>query len=552
MWGVPLTSHRVYKVGTIILEKGSSVIGTVSTASSAVAATLPDAVVVARSTVGSSESRGASIQRYKATPSLKGFFHIDGLPAGRYTIVASQGRQRSAPVDITVLPGAVAELSAPLKLDVPTSVRISVQPALDPSGAKWKIAINRSIDATRSETLANEYATNEGEWRSRPLYSGEYTVSVGPHDGGSWHTEAVTMAGEDVDLRFSLPSRSIHGEVFLGDKPLSAHLTITDGSGGFAEIQTDDGGIFNASLPDGESTVWQVTVRSEVPPVRRSLDNVKVGRGQQDIRIVVPLTLVMGDVVDTGGKPAPHALVAVRKVSPDSAAGLVQVRSDAAGQFVMYGLEPGAYRIHAEDFLKESDVTDFDLTAQGDAPDLHLTLLDDTKVHGHVVSAFGDVADAGVYLFPTDVPTLGTIMERTDVTGEFSGTVPPKAQEMDVVLLSSFACKMVHTRVRQGTLTLLVESAGGTLIVPAPKDGLHPVLVHGGAAVAAEVIGPHLGSTISDGRMSVPRMEPGPYSMCMVRVEQFLSIRATPSLYDLPNCQSGFLAPSGELRLADR
>jgi hypothetical protein len=552
IWKVPLTSHGVHKVGMIVLERGSSVIGTVSSAASPVGANLVGTIVVASSTVENADSRGGSLQRYKAAPSGKGFFHVDGLPAGQYTIVAFQGRQRSAPVSIRVIPGAVAELHSPLKLEIPSSVRISAQPALDPSGSTWKIAVKRSIDAARSETLANEYATKDGEWKSPPLYSGEYTVSIGPHDGGTWHTETVAMTGEEAELRFSLQARSIQGEVLLGDKPLSSRLTITDGTGSFTEVQTDDNGMFNVSLPNGEATLWQITVKSDNPPVRRKLQDVKIEREQHVLRIVVPLTIVMGDVVDAAGKPAAHAFVAVREANPDSAAGMAQVRADAAGRFVLYGLEPGAYRIHADDFLKQSIVTDFDLPGQGDAPELHLTLLDETKVHGHVVSAFGDVADAGVYLFPTDIPNMGTIMERTDVTGEFSGTVPPQAQEMDVVVLSSaFACKMVHTRVRQGTLTLLVEPAGGTLIVPAPKEGLHPVLVHGGAAVAAEVIGPHLGSTIANGRMSVPRMEPGPYSMCMLRIEQFFSIRATHNLYSLPNCQTGFLAPGGELSLAN-
>jgi hypothetical protein len=119
LWKVPLTSHGIHKAGTIILERGSSVIGTVSSANLSLGASLAGTIVVASSTVESADSRGGSLQRYRATPSDKGFFHVDGLPAGQYTVVAFRGPLRSAPVSVRVIPEAVAELRAVLKLGGP-------------------------------------------------------------------------------------------------------------------------------------------------------------------------------------------------------------------------------------------------------------------------------------------------------------------------------------------------------------------------------------------------------------------------------------------------
>lgn len=551
-WALPLSKRNgAANLGVLRLAAGASIFGTIA-AGSRGSDRFPTTAHIDASamTADNAVLSPASLRRYSAKSSAKGFFHIDGVTPGQYAVSASDGTRRSQAAIVRVLPGVSAELRAPLKLEIPAQIMIHAEPPRDPGGLPWQITIERLAGLSRAEVVTKSYLSPNGDFSSSKLFSGPYTVSLGAHNGGRFRTEDIVVAGVDVRLDMTVPSRAIHGSVLLGDKPLAAQIRFADWLGNFTQIESADDGSFKGALANPDETVWRISISSETPPIRRTLQEYAIGRNQEEVSLILPQTMIMGDVVDESDKSAAHALISVRRMDDAAARTSSRAQCDSNGKFVLYGLETGRYVAVASAFLKQSNPVEFQIKDHLDVPELRLVLHDETKIHGHVMSGFGDVAGAGVYLFSTTFPDSGAIMERTDDAGEFSGTVPPMTQEIDVVLVPPvFACKLVHTRVRpSGTLNLGVDITGGTLLVPIARGALRPFVSHGGALVSAELLASELNGASVGGHLAIPRMEAGAYWLCMLRADEISFARRTQDLSD--RCVSGFLAPGGELDLS--
>ncbi len=71
-------------------------------------------------------------QRYSTKSTAKGFFQFKGLPPGDYAVRARRQGFTAQTRAVTIVAGMAAELKAPLILDVPKRVTVTIFPSLDP------------------------------------------------------------------------------------------------------------------------------------------------------------------------------------------------------------------------------------------------------------------------------------------------------------------------------------------------------------------------------------------------------------------------------------
>jgi hypothetical protein len=544
---VQVESSRPHDLGKLVFEAGASLIGRIEIERH-VKIDFQRVVVEATAV-----SHGGVAGSYSARVAPNGSFHIDGLPPREYIVVARVKQLQSHPVTVTVIPNAIAELNRPLQIEEPQRITINLTPPRDPDGKVWHVELSRVNGRGRGDVLSGDSANADGHWVSQPLGSGEYLLAIGPASGGSWWNEKIEIDGAAVGRSVELTARHVHGTVKLGDKPLAAQLQFQSQSI-VVSLTSDEAGQFEGYLPRHEATsTWQVVISSDRPRVRRRLREVVVASADESpVDLVVPLNVVTGEVMDSQGKRVKAASVQLRHTT-DHDEQVVQFPVDGDGAFAAYALAPGKYTAQAIAFLQQSDPMEFEIAeGNSDAGPLRLVLTDERKIHGRVTSASGPVAGAAVMLFPSGMSNFGVFREMTDGNGEFDGTIAAAAREMDVMVEApGLAFKAVHTRVQAGMLNLALDAATGQLLVPAPTAAMRPYLLHAGAFVPAQLLLNDWEARIEGDRMQIGSMEPGSYSVCMLRDAEVAAFRAG-SIDAQQRCVSGFLPPFGTADLHAR
>jgi hypothetical protein len=541
---------RPRDLGKLVFEAGASLIGRIEIERHL---KIELQQVMVEATPSSREGAPGPGGRYSAHVTANGSFHIDGLPPREYVVVARVQQLQSHPVAVTVIPNAIAELKRPLQVEEPQRITINLTPPRDPDGKVWHVELSRITGRGRNDVLTADSATDDGRWVSQPLGSGEYILTIGPAAGGSWWNEKIGIDGAAVGRSVELSARHVNGTVRLGDKPLAAQLSFQSQS--IAVSLTADGeGRFEGYLPRKEAgDLWQVIISSDRPRVRRRLRDVAVPAADEaTVDLVVPLNVVTGDVVDSQGKRVTAASVQLRHTT-DRDEQTVQFPVDGDGAFAAYALAPGKYTAQAIAFLQQSDPSEFEISdGNSDAGPLHLVLTDERKIHGRVTSAFGPVSGAAVMLFPSGMSNFGVFREMTDGNGEFDATIAAAAREMDVfVEAPGLAFKAVHTRVQAGMLNLALDAATGQLVVPAPTTAMRPYLLHAGAFVPGQLLLNDWDAQIQGDHLQLGSMEPGSYSVCMLRDAEVAAFRAG-AIDARQRCVSGFLPPFGTADLHGR
>lgn len=544
-WNTAVDAAKPNDLGDVPLERGASLIGKVELASGVTADPKSLRVTATPANVDSildaSGNGRIRLLPLAATMEPKGVFHVDGVPAGEYTVVASAGRFRSPALKVTVYAGATAELREPLRVRPARQVRLLLSPPLDPEGKPWHVTVNRDLGPHRFDTVNESSASLTGELAFPNLFTGSYHFEIGPSGGGRWAVQNVDVADSDVTLPVAIPTREIHGTVTIGDRPLTGTVTLSSERSWDAVFHSDAEGHFSGVLPDPEARQWSARVVSQAPVVKRIVRTLTISENGR-IDIALPLTAITGVVVDEAGHPVPHALIHVR-----GAGDLAATQAEADGSFSIGGLEPATYRIHAEAFLKESRRTEVTVTEKATDP-VRLVLEDATKVQIRVFSEFGPVGGAQVLILPTDVPGALAPIEYTDAAGELSTTIAPGSKEIDVsVLPPGFAAKLFHTHVQGGTLNVRVDQRGGTISVPAPAGELHPFLFHNGALMNAEAYLGDWQARVEAGRIVISSIDGGVYAVCMRSVAD---ARAAARA-DAKDCSSGILPQFGTLTLGE-
>jgi hypothetical protein len=489
--------------------------------------------------------KGAVLMPIACGVTEKGFFHLDGVAPGGWTVKAHLPTKRlfSEQVPVTVLNGADASLTRPLQLDRARRVEIAIQPPLDPAGNPWIVSLLREVVSGHVEPVFERPAKADGQWIADGLLPGRYSAAVQTSDGDAWHEEHFLLGSADAIFALTLQSRLVMGTVRIGNRPLRAKLTFLGQKNGTASTSSDDEGRFIIRLPHPDQRVWDVEITAEQPYVDRTVEHFEID-GSKEVAIHLPDGTVRGEVVDEAGTPVPRPLIHFVR-----SAGAVDVFGTEAGTFSITGLAPGVDEVQAEGRDHQwSERVVVQIPEEGEAEPLRLVVRKQKEVRGIVMSDFGPVAGATVLIRSTDVAPGLVPFRTTDANGRFVGHLPPDCAEFDLfVNAPGFSYMMDHLPFRKSLLQASVDQMGGTIVVRAKTSEIVWV-VHGGAVTHARAIARDTNGSESDHEIVMRRMEPGPYSACLVGEGQRRVFRATNGAAG-GRCVSGVLPPNGSLTL---
>lgn len=464
----------------------------------------------------------------------RGFFQFKGLAPGDYAIRGHAKGLMTQSEQVKILARSAAELNAPLLLDTPKRLTVTIMPRADSAGSRWSVRLLSNQRRLRhADVVAESLVGENGEWTHPGLVAGDYTVQLVSSKGEYWVSKDVVVAQEDLDVTIAAVPAKISGSVHLGERPLEASLSFGGESG--PRIRTGSDGQFTGDLPAGEDRRdWTILVEADTPRVRRNVHANAVrdeaGRLRLDLRL--PPTTLMGRVLRKDRSPEPHAFLDVSK--SDRSGGFDQVPVERDGGFQIGGFDPGSYRVMADGENGKSREVEVALR-EGESTEVELVLESAELFRGHITMGEAPVIAADVYAFPRDATAPFIPRGRTNEGGTFEIEMPPGTTVVDTLVIQpAFDVVFARTALqRDKQLRIQTEQEGGTVVVESRWN--NAILLHGGAQLFAQWLASVAGGTINAGRMTIPRLRPGHYSACT---------------YDQSKCVSGFLAPRGTLSLA--
>jgi len=533
-WSIKVGGSAPHDIGVLTLRRGASLHGFV-TVRRGLSVDLKEVRVTAIAPTGT----GIANTVYSAAPNARGFFQIAGLPPGDYVVTATAKRVRSALRSVRVIAFKNAELRDPLVLDNPKKITVRVTPPLDRDGRNWRVGLDR-IQGRTAEDIGGGIIDRGGKWE-REAVAGEYDLRITRFDGSVWQRRRVLLDDQDVTLDLSLAAKAIRGTLTLGKTPLAATLDMSTSQGVHQTLVTDADGHFAGELPSFvTSTPWDITVKSEAPPIERTLrgrtpEPSRDAEGELNLNLDLPRTLLSGRVIDSTGTPQANAIVSIH-ADDFRSEGPRHVFTENDGTFECIGSEPGKYRVQADVFQKSSEIMTVEIG--DDTPPLEIVVKPETRVIGRVINGLMPITGAEVYAFPKDVPFVALPSGRTDENGAFSIGLPAGTQAYDAVVSPlGFAFTMGRVVVRDDKRVQIgVDQYGGELIIDVPsRNGAR--LAHLGADISLTFFEQSPGVTIeqNDNHVTtrIASVEQGEYTVCFAGT-----------------CKSGVVAPHGSLTLS--
>ena len=191
-------------------------------------------------------------------------------------------------------------------------------------------------------------------------------------------------------------------------------------------------------------------------------------------------------------------------------------------------------------------------------PPVRLVLGRVLELSGRVVSDAGGVPGAGITAISVDAPFWGSPVTNSDAAGHFKVRLPAETRQMILnVAAPGFAFRTLRAAAQE-PLIVPVQAESGVLTLELPEtldrsrwEAPAVALFHNAGSVALSQLlawaGRHGAAPASEYRFQIPFMEPGDYSMCLVRVADAQTILAGDRTGLL--CASGNLPVFGELTL---
>ncbi len=516
-------------LGTIRFERGQSIVGRVEFLRGVIGK-VGDVAIHAQPDGQFVEER---LLTRTVSVEKNGWFHIDGVAPGTYSLIASRGNLRSEAVDVEVRAGDEVNLLRPLILNPPRSVEVVVTPPADPDGHPWSVSLSRLVTASYSETVTASRVSATGGWSAVAVAPGSYDLEIGTAAGATWYRETIDLRKGDAHLAPVLSLREVRGHVTIGDgKPLVATVTFLDSHGLSSDALSDADGVYLLRLPNTESKTWNVHIDSDEPAVHKYLHDVVVGSEDGKLDFSVTESVLTGIVLTEAGEPIDGGWVDVS--GDDDGGKLTQASISSSGEFAVYGLEPGSYNLRAVSAEAESAPTTITLDADESYAPVRLTVRAVKQVKGMIRSRSGPIPGARVTLIPGGGPPMSVEGRTSDGGGRYVQRLPPGLASFDLAVAApGFAFMLDHVDYHDKPLLSLVDQRPGTLILRGPQvDGM--LLRHNGARiwVSMLLVPSWTGRADTDGTVIVPSMEPGAWSLCSGE-----------------RCVDGFLAPFGTLNL---
>jgi len=398
LWNRDLRKNDL-DVGTVKLERGASVIGWITNPDGESAA---DAEVVLRpsamaETAGLTQQFDAQV--LKVTTTAQGFFQIQAVPPGTYSLTArAVGMSPERVEDIRITEPNEYAIDE-IHLATLGRLSLSITPAATPKGGLWQVKLR---PLTKIDTPPAKFeprpANDDGQWNQGGLERGTYRVLVYDDAGARVAEREVIMQSDLETVQITVDAIPVEGRVRVGSKPVPGKLRFeTDGAK--VEIETDANGEFTGSLPN-EGT-WRVQVTPTAARQRLRVQKVTVeredGGATARVDIDLPGGVIEGIVVDSLGKGVPDAEVIVRRGTLLEANGA----TDETGHFRLFGLREGEVAVLAVKRGVQSD--ELKQVVAKNATPVTLELRETGNITGRIVRMDGSPVTGAVvrYLYGT-------------------------------------------------------------------------------------------------------------------------------------------------------
>jgi hypothetical protein len=558
LWSVALAAGKTRSEGEIAFEAGASLSGYVISKEKSDALVRRASVELAPDRAARSsdaDKRRAALATQRVQPAKNGFFQFRGLRPGAYVLTAVSGAQRSASTKVTIYANLEAQLKAPIPLQEPFDLHITVMPPVDPWNKPWVIELKRRTGTPNEvDDVARHAADAAGLWHAVGLTAGEYVVTVGRESVSVWLQKELSLTDE-TRLVLPLELVKVTGKVQLGETPLPGAVVTFHGANAEISIRVREKGEFRVYLPRQQDDRWpEVEVAAENPNVRATFNDVIVkaldGGEIADVLLQVSDRAVHGRVVDERGEPIrePATVYLMR----DEPYRFLETEADEAGEFSIHGLEEGTFNLRAATRNADSRSVPVTIEAEQRQPafvELRLQTL--KRLRGIIRSGSGTVAGARITAIPDERSTGLLVPFTSDAEGKFD--VPLSGASANATLsiaAPGHAFRFFRTAASSEQLTIDVDQTGGRLILEIPagdsaKRGGAPVFVHGrayahllGIAFAA---GQPISRTADLTTVTLPLAEPGEYSICWKSNEEWEAIsRGLPvPVFVQGRCTSG-------------
>jgi hypothetical protein len=541
-------------LGNLQMKRGASLVGHVEVLAPRGVAPAPTSVTLTPS--GARGTKSSEPSSYTAVTDAKGFFHVAGITPGEYLVQARRAKMKSEARTVGIIADREASLRDPLVVAAPAELRVIIN-SVDPrSAAAWTVELLKLLEASGQTESLTERKASGGTTRF-VVDAGAYEIRIKDDAGSVWAKKQAHVAIANVDVTIDVGRRQVEGRVRLGEKGIPATLELQDAEvGSRITIEAAEDGTFRADLPlTSESALWRVRIESPLLFLTRTIDDARIttnADGVARLDIDLPATRLSGRVVDADGKPVGRGLVDV--ASTGSGEGVVQADIAADGEFVLNGLAPGEYSLHATTIDKRSsDIVRGVIREDDEETRVTLTLRADREIKGSVVSDAGPVPGATVLVLSTDRPVETFRPWTTDANGRFAFLLPNGSVECDFLIdAPGFAMRIFHRRFESDSVAIRVDQRGGKarLRLPAwhgdPRKP-HPWLIHDGAVLSAHMLLRQPARSVDGTTVIVATLEPGAYQLCLGQTEELAAFRI--GQLPLTRCVTGILAPFGEMEL---
>jgi hypothetical protein len=309
LWNQSLTAGQVIDAGTLRFARGAVLLGRAEIAVG-VPGALPDVRISAVPSNGEDAGKKVAIV---ARPESRGFFHLDGLPPGKYDVTATAGKYRSRTIPVVVLPSLTAEMRDVLRVQPPHTLRVTLNPSVDPGGHPWQVTLSSHVSEHHVEPVTGSRANAAGEWSASKLYPAIYQLSIDDNAGSSWYVGDVEAGDADLVRNVDLSVARVTVHVTFAGKPLRTQVLLIGGPSDI-NFETDEDGKWSGAIPSGVED-WTANIVCAAPPVRRTVRGLKLahhsGSDTATLQIDLPNNAIMGTVVRKDGQKTEHALVYV-------------------------------------------------------------------------------------------------------------------------------------------------------------------------------------------------------------------------------------------------
>jgi hypothetical protein len=255
----------------------------------------------------------------------------------------------SSPLE--VLRGQTVKMLEPLVLRQPATLELFFTPATGPGGRGWRFRVSRldPESAKATKTIPGE-AGEDGIWVEDGLEPGLYQITLTEKAGAKGFSEEIELPGGRTTVPIDLPILMVEGQVLLADEPLAARVHFSRPEDKLAaSFQSDETGFFRGLLP--QEGRWQVRVDAPDERIRMSLDPIDVweqgSSGTAVVDIILPGTLLEGEVTDLFGNEVAQASVRIQRRGAQVGVGAGSHKTDEQGRFRIRGLAPGSISVMA-------------------------------------------------------------------------------------------------------------------------------------------------------------------------------------------------------------